>query len=63
VGIPGAGCPRRIAEEARRTLEEVKRGFAEAAAVESKRAHRKLAEAVADAGVKIASKRTDVARL
>jgi hypothetical protein len=31
--------------------------------VESKRAHRKLAEAVADAGVKIASKRTDVARL
>jgi hypothetical protein len=55
--------PARIAEEARRTLADVQRGFAAAAAVESKRAHRKLAEAVADAGVKIASKRTDVARL
>jgi hypothetical protein len=55
--------PARIAEEARRTLADVQRGFADAAAVESKRAHRKLAEAVADAGVKIASKRTDVARL
>jgi hypothetical protein len=55
--------PAQIAEEARRTLADVQRGFADAAAVESKRAHRKLAEAVADAGVKIASKRTDVARL
>jgi hypothetical protein len=55
--------PAQIAEEARRTLAEVQRGFAAAAAVESKRAHRKLADAVADAGVKIASKRTDVARL
>jgi hypothetical protein len=55
--------PAQIAEEARRTLADVQRGFAEAAAVESKRAHRKLAEAVAAAGVKIASKRTDVARL
>ena len=55
--------PAQIAEEARRTLADVQRGFADAAAVESKRAHRKLAEAVAGAGVKIASKRTDVARL
>jgi hypothetical protein len=55
--------PARIAEEARRTLADVQRGFAEAATLEAKRAHRKLAEAVAEAASKIAAKRTDVARL
>lgn len=55
--------PARIAEEARKTLAEVRRGFADAAALEAKRAHRKLAEAVADAGLKIAARRTDVARV
>lgn len=55
--------PARIAEEARRALADVQQGFAAAAAVESKRAHRKLAEAVAEAGIKIAAKRTDVARV
>jgi hypothetical protein len=55
--------PARIAEEARRTLADVQRGFADAASLEAKRAHRKLAEAVADAGLKIAAKRTEVARM
>jgi hypothetical protein len=55
--------PALIAEEARRTLEEVRGGFADAARLEAKRAHRKLAEAVADAALKIAAKRSDVARL
>jgi hypothetical protein len=36
--------PARIAEEARRTLEEVRGGFADAARLEAKRAHRRLAE-------------------
>jgi len=55
--------PAQIAEEARRTLADVQRGFAEAAALEAKRAHRKLAEAVAAAAVKIAAKRTETARV
>jgi hypothetical protein len=55
--------PARIAEEAERTVGEVKKRFAEAASVEAKRAQRKLAEAVADAAVKIAAKRTDASRL
>ena len=55
--------PARIAEEARRTLAEVQRGFGDAASLEAKRAHRKLAEAVADTGLKIAARRTDVARV
>jgi hypothetical protein len=57
------GYPARISEEAERTLGEVRKRFAEAAGIEAKRAHRKLAEAVADAAVKIASKRTDASRL
>jgi hypothetical protein len=55
--------PARLAEETRRALADVQRGFAEAAAIEAKRAHRKLAEAVAAASVKIADKRTSVARI
>jgi hypothetical protein len=55
--------PARIADEARRTLAEVKEAFAGAAAAEAKRAHRNLAEAVAAAAVKIAAKRTEVARI
>jgi hypothetical protein len=55
--------PSRIAEEARRTIGEVQRGFAEAAALEARRAHRKLSEAVASAALKIAAKRTETARV
>jgi hypothetical protein len=55
--------PVRIAEEARRTLAEVQSGFAEAASLEAKRAHRKLSEAVAAAALKIAAKKTETARV
>jgi hypothetical protein len=57
------GYPARIAEEAERTLGEVKKRFAEAASVEAKRTQRKLADAVADAAVRIAAKKTDASRL
>jgi hypothetical protein len=55
--------PTRIAEEARRTIREVQRGFEEAAALEAKRAHRKLSESVAAAALKIATHRTEMARV
>jgi hypothetical protein len=55
--------PARLADETRRALADVERAFAEAAALEAKRAHRKLAEVVAAASVKIADRRTGVARI
>jgi hypothetical protein len=55
--------PARIAAETRKTLADLQGTFARAVDVEAKRAHRRLAEAVAQAGTAIATKRTDAARL
>jgi len=55
--------PDRLATETRRSLDDVQQAFARAAALEAKRAHRKLAEMVADTSFKLASKRLDAARV
>ena len=55
--------PAQLATETRRSLEEVQQAFAKAAALEARRAHRKLAEMVADTSFKVASKRIDAARV
>jgi hypothetical protein len=55
--------PAQLATETRRSLDDVQQAFAKAAALEAKRAHRKLAEMVADTSFKLASKRLDVVRV
>jgi hypothetical protein len=55
--------PARLADETRKALGDVQKGFAEAAAVEAKRAHRKLSEVVAATSIKIADKRAGTARI
>ena len=55
--------PIRIADEARKTVADVQKAFAAAAALESKRALRKLADAVADASLRVAEEKTSAARV
>jgi hypothetical protein len=55
------GYPAQLATETRRSLDAVQQAFSRAAALEAKRAHRKLADMVADTSFKLASKRIDAA--
>jgi hypothetical protein len=55
--------PERIAEATKRALDDVQQAAAKAASIEAKRTQRKLADVVAAAGLAIAEKRTEVARV